>query len=120
MLEGTERYSLRRAEKIVLVQDNLIHTRRPRETRHSLRRKRGVSLSASSGTSPKHGSWLDMAELELAVLSGQCLDRRIPDMTTLECEVEAWLDRRNATPQRLLALYNRRCPHRASSLYPAF
>ena len=44
---------------------------------------------------PKHGSWLDLAESELAVLSGQCLDRRIPDRATLEREVAAWLKRRN-------------------------
>ncbi len=45
---------------------------------------------------PKHGSWLDSwAELELAVLSAQCLDRRIPDRATLEREVAAWLNRRN-------------------------
>lgn len=47
---------------------------------------------------PKHGSWLNMAELELSVLSRQCLDRRIPDQATLECEVRAWETRRNASP----------------------
>jgi DDE superfamily endonuclease len=44
---------------------------------------------------PKHGSWLDMAESELSVLSGQCLDRRIPDKLTLAEEVAAWEDSRN-------------------------
>ena len=44
---------------------------------------------------PKHGSWLNLAESELAVLSGQCLDRRIPDQAMLEREVAAWLARRN-------------------------
>ena len=39
---------------------------------------------------PKHGSWLDMAESELAVLTNQCLNRRIPDKSTLEREVAAW------------------------------
>jgi hypothetical protein len=39
---------------------------------------------------PKHGSWLDMAESELSVLSGQCLDRRIADKHTLVKEVAAW------------------------------
>jgi hypothetical protein len=39
---------------------------------------------------PKHGSWLNMAESELSVLSGQCLDRRIPDKQTLSEEVAAW------------------------------
>jgi hypothetical protein len=44
---------------------------------------------------PKHGSWLDMAEAELSVLSGQCLDRRIPDKSTLAQEVAAWETSRN-------------------------
>ena len=44
---------------------------------------------------PRHGSWLDMAESELGVLSGQCLDRRIPDQPTLINEVAAWQDNRN-------------------------
>ena len=45
---------------------------------------------------PKHGSWLNMAEIELSVLSRQCLDRRIPDPPTLEEEVAAWEHERNA------------------------
>ena len=44
---------------------------------------------------PKHGSWLNMAEIELSVLARQCLDRRIPDKATLEKEVAAWEERRN-------------------------
>jgi hypothetical protein len=45
---------------------------------------------------PKHGSWLNMAEIELSVLSRQCLDRRIPDQATLAREVAAWEAARNA------------------------
>ena len=45
---------------------------------------------------PKHASWLNVAELELSVLSRQCLNRRIPDAATLAAEVEAWQDARNA------------------------
>jgi uncharacterized small protein (DUF1192 family) len=44
---------------------------------------------------PKHGSWLNMAECELSVLSTQCLDRRIADKQTLTTEVAAWQARRN-------------------------
>ena len=44
---------------------------------------------------PKHGSWLNMAEIELSVLGRQCLNRRIPDMDTLMREVAAWQDDRN-------------------------
>ena len=46
---------------------------------------------------PTHGSWLNMAEIELSVLSRQCLDRRIPDQPTLIAEVDAWESRRNAS-----------------------
>ena len=46
---------------------------------------------------PKHGSWLNMAEIELSVLARQCLDRRIPDKETLKQEVAAWEEVRNRT-----------------------
>jgi hypothetical protein len=58
-------------------------------------------MAGAAGTSfrdpgwPKHGSWLDMAESELAVLSNQCLDRRIPNKPELTAEVAAWEQRRN-------------------------
>jgi hypothetical protein len=45
---------------------------------------------------PKHGSWLNMAEIELSVLSRQCLDQRIPDQFGLEQEVLAWQQPRNS------------------------
>ena len=44
---------------------------------------------------PKHGSWLNMAEIEIGALARQCLDRRIPDQETLRREVDAWQDQRN-------------------------
>ena len=45
---------------------------------------------------PKHGSWLNMAECELSVLERQCLRRRLPDLATLQREIAAWEERRNA------------------------
>ena len=44
---------------------------------------------------PKHGSWLNMAEIELSVLQRQCLNRRMPDRETLVAEIAAWEKRRN-------------------------
>ena len=44
---------------------------------------------------PKHGSWLNMAEIELSALVRQCLDQRIPDIQTLAQEVQAWQEQRN-------------------------
>ena len=49
---------------------------------------------------PKHGSWLDMAESELSVLSRQCLSRRIPNKESLIKEVAAWQKVRNGQPPR--------------------
>ena len=44
---------------------------------------------------PKHGSWLNMAEIEFSALKGQCLNRRIPDMVTMQNEIAAWETNRN-------------------------
>ena len=46
-------------------------------------------------STPKHGSWLNMAEIELSALTRQCLDRRIPGQQTLDIEVQAWTKERN-------------------------
>jgi DDE superfamily endonuclease len=45
---------------------------------------------------PEHGSWLNMAEIELSVLQRQCLDRRIPDIPTLQAETGVWEEARIA------------------------
>ena len=50
---------------------------------------------------PKHGSWLNMAEIELSILSRQCLDRRIPDQITLKIEVAAWESDRNQDKRKM-------------------
>src|SRR5450432_1085570 len=50
---------------------------------------------------PKHASWLNMVEIEIGVLVSQCLDRRIPDMKDLTCEVAAWTRARNASGARV-------------------
>jgi DDE superfamily endonuclease len=84
------------AKKIVLVQDNL-NTHRPAslyEAFPAAEARRLVERFEWHYT-PKHGSWLDMAESELSVLTVQCLDRRIPDKQTLIEEVAAWQDDRN-------------------------
>lgn len=51
---------------------------------------------------PKHGSWLNMAEIELSALGRQCLNRRIPDKATLHSEVKAWENDRNAQIVKVL------------------
>jgi transposase len=47
---------------------------------------------------PKHGSWLNMVEIELSILSRQCLQRRLPDPAVLQAETSAWANTRNAQP----------------------
>jgi hypothetical protein len=84
------------ASKIVLVQDNL-STHKPAslyEAFPAAQARRLVERFEWHYT-PKHGSWLDMAEIELSVLSRQCLDRRIPDKQSLIEEVAAWQKNRN-------------------------
>ena len=82
--------------QIVLVQDNL-NTHKPAslyEAFPAAEARRLVERFEWHYT-PKHGSWLDMAESELGVVTSQCLDRRIPDKQTLIEEVAAWEDDRN-------------------------
>jgi hypothetical protein len=50
---------------------------------------------------PKHASWLNMVEIEIGVLRGQCLDRRIGDRAVLNTEVAAWQRHRNASGARI-------------------
>lgn len=84
------------ATKIVLVQDNL-NTHKPAslyEAFPAAQARRLVERFEWHYT-PKHGSWLDMAESELGILASQCLDRRIPDKEVLTKEVVAWTTNRN-------------------------
>ncbi|HEY6374617.1 MAG TPA: IS630 family transposase [Edaphobacter sp.] len=85
------------AKTIILVQDNLnIHCKGSLyEAFPAAEAKRLVDRFEWHYT-PKHGSWLDLAESELGVLSSQCLDRRIPDKQTLIDEIAAWEQDRNA------------------------
>ena len=84
------------ASRIVLMQDNL-STHKPASLYEAFppAEARRLVERFEWHYTPKHGSWLDMAESELGVLSSQCLDRRIPDKQTLIEEVGAWQDSRN-------------------------
>ena len=83
-------------ERIRIVEDNLnthtpsslYETFPPEEARRILRK-------LEFHHTPKHASWLNMAEIEISVLLGQCLDRRIPDDETLQAEIAAWESERN-------------------------
>jgi hypothetical protein len=84
------------ARKIVLVQDNL-GTHKPASLYEAFppTEARRLVERFEWHYTPKHGSWLNMAESELGVVSRQCLDRRIPDKQTLIDEVAAWQAERN-------------------------
>jgi len=85
------------AKTIVLVQDNLnIHSRASLYEAFPAAEARRLVERFEWHYTPKHGSWLDLAESELGVLSAQCLDRRIPDKQTLIEEIAAWEHDRNA------------------------
>ena len=85
------------AERIVLVQDNLnTHAKSSLYEAFPAAEARRLVERFEWHYTPKHGSWLDMAESELAILASQCLDRRIPNKPALETEVYAWTKRRNA------------------------
>ncbi len=95
-----EEYS--EAEKIVLVQDNLnTHTGASLYEAFEPSEAKRILEKLEFHYTPKHGSWLNMAEIELSHLSRQCLDRRIPDRETLEKEVSAWLKQRNLEASRV-------------------
>ena len=84
------------AEKILLVCDNLnIHTPVSLYKAFDPHEAMRIAEKIQFHYTPKHGSWLNMAEIEFSVLSRQCLSRRIPDQATLKREVQAWQDRRN-------------------------
>jgi hypothetical protein len=90
------------AEQLIVVLDNLnthhrsalYHTFSPSEAHR-------IAQKLEFRQTPVHGSWLNLAEVELSALSRQCLQRRIPDHATLTQEVEAWAAERNAAGVRL-------------------
>jgi transposase len=85
------------AEKIVLVMDNLnTHTPGALYDAFAPNEAKRLCDRLEIHYTPKHGSWLNMAECELSVLSSQCTDRRIPEEATLRREVHAWEQERNA------------------------
>ena len=84
------------AAKVVLVTDNLnTHCAGSLYEAFAPEEARRLAGRIEWHFTPKHGSWLNMAEIELSVLGRQCLDRRIPDRETLASEVAAWQTARN-------------------------
>ena len=85
------------AAKVVLVTDNLnTHCAGSLYEAFAPEEARRLAERIEWHFTPRHGSWLNMAEVELSVLARQCLDRRIPDREVLAVEVAAWEAERNA------------------------
>ena len=87
------------AERIVVVLDNL-NTHGPAAFYEAFPPvdARALARRFQFHHTPPHGSWLNVAEIELSVLSRQCLDRRLPDRAALAAEVATWTAARNAAP----------------------
>lgn len=92
----------RDAETVVLVMDNLnTHTAGALYEAFAPAEARGLLDRLEIHYTPKHGSWLNIAEIELSVFTRQCLGRRMPDLTTLRSEAAAWSRDRNAAEKRV-------------------
>ena len=91
------------AEKIIVVLDNL-NTHSPASFYEAFEPEEARRLTNRFALhyTPKHGSWLNMAEIEFSVLGRQCLAGRIPDKATLAGEVNAWEEERNAQLVKVL------------------
>ena len=90
------------ADCIRLVMDNLnTHAPASLYKAFELEGARRIASKLEIHYTPKHGSWLNMAGIEISILSRQCLDRRIPDQDTLKVEVAAWESDRNQDKHKM-------------------
>ena len=100
-----------KAETIVLIQDNLnTHAAASLYEAFPAAEARRLVERFEWHYTPKHGSWLDLAESELGVLASQCLDRRIPDKQAIIGEVAAWVAKRNTHPPSPIGTSQPRTP----------
>jgi len=90
------------AEKVVLVMDNLnTHTTGSLYEAFEPAKAHALAQRLEIHHTPKHGSWLNIAEIELSALTRQCLDRRIEDLRVLNTELGAWQDAVNADQRQV-------------------
>jgi hypothetical protein len=92
----------RDANKIILVMDNLkVHSLASLYLVFPPEQARTLAQRFEIHYTPKHGSWLNMAEIEIGVLSRQCLNQRIPDMKKMKAQIQAWVKIRNTEKQKI-------------------
>lgn len=108
-------------KKIVLVMDNLnTHKVSSLYAAFKPEEARRIAERIEIHYTPKHGSWLDMAEIEIGVMVRQCLNRRIPDQDALKREIKAWQDQRNQRGVRVDWRFTTQDARvKLKSLYPA-
>ena len=95
-IEGMLERRYPEAERVVLVMDNLnTHGIESLYATYEPRHARQLAERLEIHYTPKHGSWLNIAEIELSALCGQCLDRRIPSLAGMQREIGAWVADRN-------------------------
>lgn len=110
------------AERIVLVVDNL-NTHKPAVLYQAFppERARAIAAKFEWHYTPKHGSWLNMAEIELSALARQCLAQRLESMTTLQEQVDAWeTDRNDRTVEVRWRFTTEDARIKLHRLYPSF
>jgi hypothetical protein len=110
------------AERIALVMDNLnTHTPASLYEAFPPDEAKRIADKLEIHYTPKHGSWLDMSEIELGILGRQCLDRRIDNAETLTREVAAWEAQRNAAKAKVNWRFTTDDARiRLKRLYPSF
>jgi hypothetical protein len=90
------------AVKIILVMDNLkVHSLASLYLAFPPEQARTLAERFEIHFTPKHGSWLNMAEIEIGVLNRQCLKQRIPDMKKLKAQIKSWVKTRNKEKQKI-------------------
>jgi hypothetical protein len=111
-----------KAKQIVLVLDQLnTHSPASLYTAFPPAEAKRLADKLEIHSTPKHGSWLNMAELELSVLQRQCLKQRLADRDAMEREVTAWAQRRNDQIKRIIWHFTTADARiRLRHLYPAF
>lgn len=112
----------RDAEKIILVMDNLnTHKASSLYKRYPPEEARRIIKKLEIHYTPKHGSWLNIAEIELNVMSRQCLSRRIAEIGLLRSELSAWEVERNTVAAKVNWHFRTKDARiKLSSLYPTF
>jgi hypothetical protein len=108
------------AEKIVLVMDNL-NTHKPASLykKYPPEEARRILKKLEIHYTPKHGSWLDIAEIGINLMTRECLNRRIPDIETLRAELKAWNETYNSAPTEINWQFSNETSRvKLKSLYP--